>query len=217
MAANLKAMIKNAFGQLLPQYFNRSTDTFEALEGDGGAMHVAVMGSNATDGTTGAAVSYVLDESGRPVQRVVNAAPQAYDQASDAFKVSVVQRNTPVEEVVLLNAAAIRDLNAIQTPTDLRDVSRFRKIRVLVRDTHNQPVQVRAKIGTTTLGYESLWNQAGAVAYTYVNLKNAGYVNDLEDLLPFLGREGIYNIYFEFKATTAPTTGSLTVVLLGVY
>lgn len=77
---------------------------------------VTLSGSNVADGTSGPAISFVLDDDGVPVLRVVDAAPFAYDAVTGRYKVEI-QANadaltTPVHTTVNVGATSTTVLPA---------------------------------------------------------------------------------------------------------
>jgi len=61
---------------------------------------IEIMGQREGDGLKGLAISYALDDDGIPVQRVVNAAPHAYEPLNDAIKtIPAVRPRMVVEEL----------------------------------------------------------------------------------------------------------------------
>src|SRR5690554_6092894 len=68
----------------------------EANSGQGGMVpstvddvqKVTQTGSNVSDGSSVEGVSFVLDDEGYPVLRIVDSAPFAYDEANDEYKIN---------------------------------------------------------------------------------------------------------------------------------
>ena len=73
-----------------PQIWNPGTDSFEPYEGKvtvEGTVDTKLTGSNVSDGTTINGVSYVLDDNLYPVLRTIDAAPFAYDEAKNTYRI----------------------------------------------------------------------------------------------------------------------------------
>jgi len=80
-------------------------------------LGVKTIGVKDTDGTYGEATSFTLDGDGRPVQRIVDAAPFAYDAAGDTTKVTLQQVEGAINSAVPTKAAFIGGKYSSADPT----------------------------------------------------------------------------------------------------
>lgn len=170
--------------------------------------NLQLAGSNVEDGSPVSGVSFVLDENNHPVLRIVDAAPFAYDKTTDTIKISHQK-----EEIVVWSNLQIRDTATTFSP--VFDLSKYRKVIFWIRNNHDQDLQLRYKPGTPTLGNEIAFN--GSESVNFKAISKHGYMIDLSKVFPDISSEGVFNIAFEIKSSTAPTTGDVKLVGVGVY
>lgn len=168
-------------------------DTLEGIASGG----VQLSGSKAVTGEAGAALSFVLDDDGIPVLRVVNA-------ESRALVTIPVHVDVALRDTVMVKSAVI-------------DVSAYSKISLYIsnkldNDTHNADPEVYILDGAGStllsatggvLGKRAVYSTYGL--YPFVITPNEyGVLNG-----------GLASLRIGIKATNAPTMGVISVSIIG--
>jgi len=102
-------------------------------------LGIKTIGVKDTDGTYGEVASFTLDGDGRPVQRIVDAAPFAYDETGDTTKVTLQQVEGAIDSAVPTRAAFVGGKYSSADPSyhdgDLTPVRTNAKGEVLTQQT----------------------------------------------------------------------------------
>jgi hypothetical protein len=130
-----------------------------------------------------------------------------------AGNVSLTGRN--VEEVMLFNAIAFTDTTYKTSGT--KDISKYREFSLLFTNSHDQTINLTFQIGSTSINSmsTSIWNGTifasksiaippGGAGRFYFKMDDLGITRMPQKIL------------FVLTPAAAPTTGSITGVLMGV-
>lgn len=151
---------------------------------------------------------YYYDETENKYKPIVNQGliPISLKGSDIALPVDVQYSNLKVTTVTLANARTIRDTVTNWLVTS-QDWSKYRRTVLRVTNTHNQPVKI----------FFNLQNQGDfykldGTRYEVTIPANSGHVLLTANDIPILGESFGEQIAIGGICTTAPTTGSITIV-----
>ena len=136
------------------------------------------------------------------------------DTSDNTLKTKAMGRN--VEEVMLFNAIAFTDTT--YKTSGAKDISKYREFSLLFTNSHDQTINLNYQIASTSVTPASTftWNgttfatpksiaiQPGGVSRFYFKMDDLGVTRMPQKIL------------FVLTPAAAPTTGSITGVLMGV-